>query len=133
MKLSIAASLSTDSCPPGGGPNGASAADAGALLKIAPSSASKITEMRVISIATLLHCCTPIQMTDLFGSSFRAGALSSGLPEFGAPDPESRDSGFDAGASPRNDGPHEYGLISFCCSAEWCTRRSLKVRTFAER
>src|SRR5260221_1135632 len=86
MKPSIAASLSTDSCPPGGGPNGTSPADAGALLKIAPSSASKITEMRVISIATLLHCCTPIQMTDLFGSSFRAGALSSGLPEFGAPD-----------------------------------------------
>ena len=28
---------------------------------------------------------------------------------------------------------HEYGLISFCCSALWCTSRSMKVLTFADR
>ena len=27
---------------------------------------------------------------------------------------------------------YEYGLISFCCSAEWRARRSMKVRTLAE-
>src|SRR5258708_14984574 len=48
MKPSIEASFSTDNVAPGGGPNGAPSANAEALLKIAASSAGRITKMRVM-------------------------------------------------------------------------------------